>query len=218
MFRFRTYSFVYFVILFSNCKKNVPQNIIQISCGSVYSQISSDTNYIPHKKNNRWDYCCEYNSSIGWTAKVLSDTVIGKNKFFEIEFVKSQNRGNSSSDGNESGKSMIDSLGNYYWLKSRYIINTTILVFDSIMIIKPSAISGDTIYSDALANTKVVLVNKNETFNSIQGCYHSRIIRNSNLANQEVVDHYYKKGIGEIYFSKDIKPRIGCVLNSALIN
>jgi hypothetical protein len=145
---------------------------------------------------------------------------VGSKIFFErtFDFQAGQSGGGAGSSliGDDSFSSMIDNLGNYYFLNYRN--NNLANPRDTILIIKPSAINGDTIYNNVLANIKVVLVDKNETFRLLPGCYHSRVIMNASSTNRKIVDHYFKKGIGELYFTENIEKTEGEVLSYAKIN
>jgi hypothetical protein len=119
--------------------------------------------------------------------------------------------------GDGSFHNIIDNSGNYYFLRYSNPYNIT-GPGDTILIIKPSAFNGDTIYNNALANVKVMLVDNNETFYSISGCYHSRVILNAYSGDLKTVDHYFKKGIGEIYFTENILEKKGELLSLATIH
>ena len=86
------------------------------------------------------------------------------------------------------------------------------------MIINPFATNGDTICNNSLAGIKVVVINNSETFYSISGCYHSRVILSANSGITKMVDHYFKKGIGEIYFTENISEKKGEILSMATIH
>lgn len=207
-------------VLFLSCKKKVEEDP-NPTC-DIYHTVSSDTNYIPHKKGNYWNYCNEV-STIGWngwSAKITFDTIIGNKMYFvrTFNFAAGPSGAGAGSIliGDESFNSMIDSLGNYYFLNYRN--NNIGNPKDTILLIEPSATNGDTIYKNAFANIKVVLINKNETFYLISGCYHSRVILNAYSGTPKVVDHYFRKGIGEIYFTENIEKKVGEILTSVIIN
>lgn len=208
-----------FSIAFTGCKKDTNPDLPG-SC-EFYSTVSSDTNYIPHKINNYWNYCDEASTIAwaGWSAKITLDTVIGNNIYFDksLSFQTGHSGGGAGTifSPDASTTYMIDSIGYYFLYYRNY--NTSI-PRDTILIIKPSAMNGDTIYSNALANVKVVLIDKNETLYSISGCYHSRVILNAFSSGRILVDHYFKKGIGELYVTGNTEKKEGKILSYATIN
>lgn len=213
---------IFFVTGVISCKKNVEPKVENISC-TLFTSVSSDTNYIPHKKNNYWQYCYEASSIAwsGWSAVITSDTVIGSKTYFSraFSFTAGHSGGGAGSaliGDSSSYYSMIDNSGKYYYLKYRY--QNPLPIRDSIMIINPLATNGDTICNNSLAGIKVVVINNSETFYSISGCYHSRVIHSANSGITKMVDHYFKKGIGEIYFTENISEKKGEILSIATIH
>jgi len=212
---------VYFllVVVISSCTKKPLEDEQPFAPCQLYTEVSSDTNYIPHKKNNYWRYCLGGWS--GWDAKIILDTVIGNKLYFvrTFQFTPGHSGGGAGNSmmGDRSNYSVIDASGKYYFLKSRFV--NSLMPQDTVLIINPSAANGDTIYNSSIANVKVVLVNKSETFYSVPDCYHSRVILNANSNSKKIVDHYFKKGLGEIYFTENISvERSGEMLDVAIIN
>ncbi|MES2513652.1 MAG: hypothetical protein V4580_05880 [Bacteroidota bacterium] len=213
---------LFFLVTLVSCKKNVEPEKENRTC-SLFTSLSSDTNYIPHKKNNYWQYCYEgsYVAWSGWSAVITCDTVISGKAYFSrtFSFTAGHSGGGAGSaliGDSSSYYSMIDNSGKYYYLKYRY--QNPSHIRDSIMIINPFALNGDTIYNNSLAGIKVVVINKNETFYSIAGCYHSRVILSANSGITKIVDHYFRKGLGEIYFTENISEKKGEILSMATIH
>lgn len=155
----------------------------------LVTSVSSDTNFIPHKKNNTWSYCSSYGNVADRNGTVIKDTFYQNKYYFEILF----NFPTSHPSGPTGwlDKYVIDSLGRYYYSSS---LNNYI---DTILLIDPHAINGDTIYNNISSNVKVVLINKADTVSSFLDCYHIRIIR----PNYSYPDnHYYKKGLGDLFY------------------
>lgn len=156
----------------------------------LYDAVSSDTNFIPHKKNNYWSYCYSINYAVGNESTVISDTFFNNAHQFIIRNHITSKNINSIVDY----LYLVDSLSNYNMINS----NTN----DTIKIINPVASNGDTIYKNTAKSRYVILINKNETFKSITGCYHIVEIRPySANPYMEYIHHFYKRGLGEIYFT-----------------
>lgn len=187
-------------LLFISCKRDVDIKPVEMpkSFCQIYSDISADTNYIPHKKNNAWSYCSGDINYAGYSAGVILDTVMQNKIIFDRLFHTDSQHAFYS---NSVYRTMIDALGNYYQMtdQSQYL--------DTLMLIKPSALNGDTIYYNSVTHLKVVLVNNNETVEGITNCYHSVVISPS----YSPTNYYFKKGIGQLFFN-------GFRLNSAKIN
>lgn len=100
-------------IVFIGCQKDIstePDIVYNNSC-PLYSAVSADTNYIPHKKNSSWQYNCPRDGMAGWSASVILDTIINNkiiiDRLFHTESPHVFYR-------NLVYRTMIDSLGNYY--------------------------------------------------------------------------------------------------------
>lgn len=150
----------------------------------LYTTISADTNYIPHKKNNSWDFCSGSDMIAGWRAVVTQDTIINNRVSFEITY--DWNTQHPMGPTHIVEKMFIDSIGNYY-------SNT---VSDTLLLIDINAVNGDTIYNNPITHTKVVLVNNSEIIGSLSNCYHSRVLYP--YPNGTTRDYYFKKGIGPV--------------------
>lgn len=187
-------------LLFLSCKKDssTEPTIINVNSCNIYSTVSSDTNYVPHKKGNHWTYCSGNINYAGWSAGISLDTMINNKVYFNRIYHTSSSHAPYSTFEN---KSFIDSLGNYFSItnQSGY--------FDTLLLIKPTAVVGDTIYNNQSTHVKVVLKNNNETVKNITNCYYSLVI----YPNGFQESHYYKKGIGELFFW-------GFTLDNAQIN
>lgn len=165
---------------------------------TLYTTVSTDTNYIPHKKNSSWNYCPGTINMADWNVTISRDTVIGAYSYFDKMY-----HTNSSHAGtpNYSEKYRIDGLGNYYRIDESYWSTYV----DTLLIIKVNAANGDTIYNNPLTHNKVILINRNEAVGSLTACYHTLEIYGANQRH-----HYYKKGLGELYFN-------GFTLSNAII-
>ena len=190
----KTYLLISFVaIIFIGCQKDVdtkPYVTPIVSCENLYTTISTDTNYIPHKRNNYWVFCQIINNKYNdFSTTIISDTLINKTAYF----VRRYNYGTNPHDQWQcncfNNSVLIDSLGNYYSTTMDYPFA------DTIMIIKVNANDGDTIYKNNIKGINVILVNKNETIETLTGCYHTKLTYPNKV--QEII---YKKGIGELYF------------------
>jgi hypothetical protein len=191
--------FLAFILI--GCKKDVDTNPTVVSDYNychLYSTISADTSYIPHKKGNGWSYCSGNVNYAGYSAGVIRDTIIGNSIIFDRLFDTDSEHAFYS---NLVYRTMIDSLGNYYQMTDQSFFS------DTLLLIKPNAFNGDTIYHNPITHFKVVLVNNNETIETIPNCYHSVVIS----PNYGPRNYYFKKGIGELFFS-------GFKLNGARIN
>lgn len=208
---------IFFVTGVISCKKNVEPEEENRSC-ALFVSVSSDTNFIPHKKNNYWDYCYEQNHAVGNNSVVIFDSIVNNAIQFKIKNTKSSKNGTQIRYLNYT----VDAQNNFYCSES-YFDTIPFIQANSIKLIDPSANNGDTIFNNQIAGIKVILINKNETYKSIVGCYHSLEIRpNSNNSNYfELLDHYYKKGIGEIFSgfnSTYLNNGNGYVLENAIIH
>ena len=150
----------------------------------LFNTVSYDTSYTPHKKGNGWSYCAGTSSYPNWSGGVILDTIINNKSYFTRVFQ------NPSSHYPISiyRKSIIDTLGNYFELadQSGYP--------DTLLLIKLSAVSGDTIYNNPQSQVKVIVINTNETFENCTNCYHVKVIYPTTYPTH----HYFKKGIGDI--------------------
>lgn len=155
-----------------------------VSC-ILYTTVSPDPNYIPHRKNNAWNYCSG-SSSVGFMAYIVKDTLINNRVCFDV---KHEPTSSQVAGGRYTEKWFIDPAGSYYQLNMR-----TSGYQDTILMIKPGASNGDTLYKYAPNQVKVVLINKNETVGTLSGCYHVRQIQFN-----DTTDRYFKIGIGELY-------------------
>ncbi|MCZ8286551.1 MAG: hypothetical protein O9353_13960 [Bacteroidia bacterium] len=131
----------------------------------------------------------DYDASVTW------DSVIGASLYFDRLFHTNSSHTQYSY---YPEKWRVDSIGNYY--RMTYFQQYK----DTLLLIKPTAANGDTLYRDATKNLRVILINKNETVETIPGCYHV-LEQNGYEAH-----HYCKKGIGELYFN-------GFTLTNAII-
>jgi hypothetical protein len=186
------------VLLLVACKKKEepqPEPLTSTPC-PLYNTVSTDTNYIPHHRNNLWAYCSDDINRAGYSATIKWDSVIGTSLYFDRLFHTSSSHAPSPY---YPERWRIDSQGNYY--RMTYWKQYT----DTLLLIKPSASNGDTLYSNAAKTFNVILINKNETVENIPGCYHV-LEQNGYEAH-----HYYKKGIGELYFN-------GFTLSNAVIH
>lgn len=165
-----------------------------VAC-NLYTTVSPDTNYIPHKKNNSWYYCAGGNMA-GYGLTITRDTLINNLNWLSLYYYTSSSHTLSNSVVMEW---FINPAGEYYqvnfWATSYR---------DTVLMIKPGAVNGDTIFNNS--RIKVLLVNDNETVETIPGCYHVREVYPTRIQ-----DHYYKKGLGELYFNGFFK------MSSALI-
>lgn len=201
------YIFIFFLFVLIGCKK-IETTSPGVSDCHIYSNVNPDTNYIPHKKGNFWSYCYEGNSAAGFNVNIVLDTIIGGKIYFQRVFAASNSH---SPPQSIPGNSVIDSLGNYYLVINVYSVP------DTVLIIKPNAQNGDTIYKNLIKSNKVVLENKNETFMSIPGCHHIKIIKSTSNSTK-VEHHYYKKGVGEIYFNMENITNTGYILTNSIIH
>lgn len=171
-------------LLWTGCKKNAEPNAESpANYCMLYKTLSADTNYIPHHRNNVWDYCSGDVNRADYDARITWDTVIGNSLYFDRVFHTSSSH---AMNPYYPERWRLDPAGNYYRMTywSAYK--------DTLLLIKPSASDGDTLWLSPL----VILINKNETVESIPGCYHV-VEKNSGYDNH----HYYKKGLGELYFT-----------------
>lgn len=183
--------FLFLIITLIGCKKDPNLNPYKPkpNCDKIYNIVSTDTNYIPHKKNNGWNYCSGNIDMAGYTSGVILDTIIQNKIIFDRLFHTDSQH---TIHANSVCRVMIDSTGNYYQMTD-YPYFT-----DTLLLINPSAQNGDTIYFNSLINLKVVLINKNETLEGITDCYHSRVIS----PNYVSTDYYFKKGIGQLFYGQ----------------
>lgn len=193
-----TASFFALLLLLVSCrKKEEPVRDPEPDFCRLFTTVSSDTNYIPHHKYNRWHYCMKDPGRADWDASVPWDSTIGNSLYFDRLF---HTISSHVSSPYYPERWRIDSAGNYYRMTywSEYK--------DTVLLIKPAATNGDTIFLNMKKHLYVILINKNETVENIPGCYHV-------IESQDGTDshHYYKKGIGELYFGPFI-------LSSAIIN
>lgn len=174
-----------FTISCSRDPEFIPNSTVSSNC-RVFNETTSDTNYMPHQLGDTWSYSfCNINYA-GWEVWIKHDTLIGSNKILTIgHYAKSTHAPSAGYDS----FSMIDSVGNYYILFENGL-NT-----DTVLLIKNSANNGDTIYNKSVTDLKVVVINKNEIIDSVSNCYHSRLFYQGHIE-----DHYFKRGIGELYF------------------
>ena len=150
MIKLKTYLvFISFLlsIVFIGCKKD--QNPELESPCILYSIISSDTNYIPHKKNNYWDYCYEVNHAVGNNSKVIFDSIVNNSIQFKIKNTKSSKNGTQISYLFYS----IDAQNNLYYTESQYD-SISFVQTNAIKLIDPFANNGDTIYKNQIARIK----------------------------------------------------------------
>lgn len=185
------------VLLLAACKKKEepPSEPLTSSPCPLYTTVSPDTNYIPHHRDNRWDYCSTDINMAGYDATIKWDSVIGKSFYFDRLFHTSSSH---AANPYYPERWRVDSVGNYYrmtyWNQYK----------DTLLLIKPSAVNGDTLYTNTAKNLRVILINKSETVENIPGCYH--VLEQNGYETH----HYYKKGIGELYFN-------GFILSHAVI-
>lgn len=175
-------------IVFIGCTKDVDTNpYVPYNYCQFYSKISSDTSYIPHKKKNSWAYCSGDINYAGWNAGISLDTIINNQVYFDRTYYTNSSHAPYSYVIN---KSIIDSSGNYFSItnQSGY--------FDTLLLIKPNALNGDTIYNNQFTHVKIVLKNNNETVGTVTNCYHSLVIYPNGFSE----NHFFKKGIGELYY------------------
>ena len=176
------------LILIAGCKKDVslePKIAVYKTTCDLNANISADTNYIPHKRNNLWTYCATIDHYISCT--VIADTFINNKTYFKrLYSFPDPHLGINYYTENVS---YIDSTGSYY------SITNELYYSDTLKIIKPNAVNGDTLYNNLNTLVKVVLVNKNEVVETISNCYHIRVIYPS-----RTTEHIYRKGIGELFF------------------
>lgn len=170
-----------------SCKKDqsINQNTYTDFC-TYYNTPSTDVSYTPHKKGNGWSYCSGDLNIAGWSGGIILDTLINNKMYFTRHFeTYSEHVFNKIM----ICKSIIDSIGNYFELtnKSGYT--------DTLLLIKLNALNGDTIYNNIQSHVKVVVINTNETLESSNNCYHSKVIYPNTIE-----DHYFKKGIGDLTF------------------
>ncbi len=192
----RLFIIVFGVILLGGCKKDpsvVPINNINYDYCKIYSSISADTNYIPHKLHTGWSYCNE--GYAGWSGGIILDTIITGKIYFN-RLMQSQSSHNPYSN---LDKFIVDTIGNYHYIYESYG------VIDTVLFIKQNALNGDTIHNNLQTKIKVVVINKNESYKDVEGCYHIEEIHDGYR-----ISHYYRKGIGELSYC-------GMILNSARI-
>jgi hypothetical protein len=170
-----------------SCKKdpNLNQNNYTDFC-TYYNTPSTDISYTPHKKGNDWSYCSGDLNIAGWSGGIILDTLINNKMYFTRQF---DTYSTHAFPKTIICKSIIDSIGNYFELtiQSGYI--------DTLLLIKLNALSGDTIYNNIQSHVKVVVINTNETLESCNNCYHSKVIYPNTVEH-----HYFKKGIGDLTF------------------
>ena len=98
------------------CKKDpsiITENKSNTNC-EIYSTISNDTNYIPHKLNTGWSYCLS--GYAGWNGGIILDTVIlGKTYFTRLMQSQSSHYPFSNLD-----RFIVDSVGNYSCIYTSY--------------------------------------------------------------------------------------------------
>lgn len=179
------------VILLFSCKKDVdtkPYAAPEFHCENLYTNLSLDTNYIPHKKNNSWTYC---NSNGDYYSKIFVDTIKSGNIYFEYVDNYGLTSHNSMGCICDINKIFIDSIGNYFSLRTDY----TYLV-DTMKIIDLNASNGDTIFKSKISPHYVLLVNKNDVFESITNCYHIKIIFPE---HNRIDEYYYRRGLGIVW-------------------
>ncbi len=175
------------IVLLDGCNKKKDPVITEPapSYCKLYTTVSTDTDYIPHHRDNRWGYCSGDVNMAGYDATVTWDSVIGTSLYFDRLFHTNSSHAPSAY---YPERWRMDSVGNYYrmtyWNEYK----------DTLLLIKPSASNGDTLYRDATKHLRVILINKNETVETIPGCYH--VLEQGDYE----AHHYYKKGIGELYF------------------
>ena len=156
---------------------------------NLYKIASPDTNYIPHNKNNYWYYCAGGNMA-GYDLTITRDTIINNLNWIRLHYYTSSSHVLVQSVVMEW---FINPSGEYYQVNS-WATNYR----DTVLMIKPDAANGDTIFNNS--RIKVLLINNNETVETIPGCYHIR-----EIYPQRIQDHYYKKGLGELYFNDFFK-------------
>lgn len=185
--------FLILSILSSGCKKDVeinPKMSAMTYCADLYTSVSTDTNYIPHKKNNTWTYC---KSDDSFSTSVYVDTTKAGKIYFEYAVNYGQTAHNPIGCICDFYKIFIDSSGNYFSLRNEYTYLT-----DTLKIIDLNAVNGDTIFKSKISPHYVFLVNKNDTFESITNCYHIKI---AFPEYNRSVEYYYKKGIGIVNYN-----------------
>ncbi len=162
---------------------------------NLYKIVSADPDYIPHTKNNNWYYCAGGNMA-GYSLTITRDTLIDNRQWMDLSYYTSSSHTLSNTVVMQW---FINPLGEYYqvnfWASSYK---------DTVLMIKPDAVNGDTIFNNS--RIKIVLIDNNETVETIPGCYHIREIHPTQSG-----DHYFKKGLGELYFNGFFK------MNSATI-
>jgi hypothetical protein len=206
MIKFKLYIFLSVCVFFISfgCKKKEEQTPPQ-SPGTTQGSITSstpnpncklvtstspDTNFIPHKKNNTWSYCASYGNVADKNGQVVRDTTYQNKTYFDILY----NFPTQHPSGPTSwlDKYTIDSLGCYYCTSS---LNN---YSDTILLINPQSINGDTIYNNPITHAKVVLINKSQTTYSFSDCYHIAVIRPGYTYPSH---HHYKKGLGDLFYA-----------------
>ena len=198
------------LLLFASCKEKKKEEVSTIADCILYETLNADTNFIPHKKNNFWDYCFQANFSVSNNSKVIYDSLINNKYHFTIQNTNDPQTGVTIVDYHYT----IDSLNHYY------LTSGANSFADTIRIINPVANNGDTIYKNPAKKVTVVVVNKNETYQTIHGCYHVVEIRPFDNTNTtfDYAHHYYKKGLGEVFFTHKIGTVYACILKNATIH
>ena len=155
--------------LIAGCKKDVslePKIAVYKTTCDINANISADTNYIPHKRNNLWTYCATIDHCISCT--VIADTFINNKTYFKrLYSFPDPHLGINYYTENVS---YIDSTGSYY------AITNELYYSDTLKIIKPNTANDDALYNNLNAHVKVSLVNKNESVETISNCYHTKVI------------------------------------------
>lgn len=126
----------------------------------------------------------------------MYDTIIQNITYFNITYSDPSNNFPSWTD-----RYFIDSLGRYYSTSLNFSSGN---YSDTLLLIDPQALNGDTIFSDPLANIKVVLIDKNKTVQNVPNCYHINIINTSNIFSP-VSQYYFKKGAGSLFYHGTLK-------------
>lgn len=198
------------LLFFYSCKKdekNTPQTggyqhydthpASDTSC-KLITIFSTDTNYIPHKKNNSWYYCSGYIAIAPKIGMVVYDTIIQNITYFNITYTDPSNIVSSWTD-----RYFIDSVGKYYSTSLNHYVGNYL---DTLLLINPHASIGDTIFNDTSAKIKVVLIDNNETVQNVPNCYHIKIINNN--ASSSVSQYYFKKGVGSLFYHGTLKSAV----------
>jgi hypothetical protein len=175
------------VALFA-CKKDPSVAPVKQRVCKLQLMETGDTNYIPFSNSNSFEYCDTK------TEYVSKATRLSRSVKFDLSF--EVNYYHQKSTIVEHYR--IDSLGNYFVDN----LFSSMAAPDTICLIKPTALAGDTIWKKKNGNYLyyVICIGKNESVTcrdvNVTGCYRTR----NNLFSNGIEDWYFKKGFGPVIY------------------